>query len=238
MRTITCIAIDDEPIALLVIEEFCRRKGGMELTTFNEPSIGLAEITRRKPDLVFLDIEMNGISGIDIARTLPESCCLIFTTAHAQYALEGFNLDATDFLCKPFSYERFERAIEKALRWLDTPRTETAPPLVAKQEYTNVPIPVEEILYIEAMENYTKIFRTSGGYILSHTNLKSLREQLPENRFIQVHRSFLIATDKVKSFSKRKITLYGVEREIPVGRQYAETAFRALHPSRPPKETR
>ena len=232
MRTITCIAIDDEPIALLVIEEFCRRKGGMELVTFNEPSVGLAEITRRKPDLVFLDIEMNGISGIDIARTLPESCCLIFTTAHAQYALDGFNLDATDFLCKPFSYERFERAVDKALRWLDPSRSETLPPLVVKQEYANVPIPLEEILYVEAMANYTKIFRSSGGYILSHNNLKALREQLPEERFIQVHRSFLIATDKVKSFSKRKITLAGVEKEIPVGRQYAEAVYRALNPAR------
>ncbi len=229
MRPITCIAIDDEPIALLVIDEFCRRKGGMELTTFNEPSVGLAEIIRTKPDLVFLDIEMNGINGLQIARTLPESCHLIFTTAHAQYALEGFNLDATDFLCKPFSYERFEHAVDKVIRHME-PLREPAPPiLIVKHEYANVPILIDEILYVEAMENYTKIFRSSGDYILSHTNLKSIRNQLPAERFIQVHRSFLIAADKVERFLKRKIKLYGTDTEIPIGRQYAEETYRFLH---------
>ena len=96
-RNLKCIAIDDEPMALLVIEQFCRRKGGIELTTFSEPRVGLEEIVRCKPDLVFLDIQMNSISGLEIADTLPRECCFIFTTAHAQYALEGFNLDAVDF---------------------------------------------------------------------------------------------------------------------------------------------
>ena len=110
MRTITCIAIDDEPMALLVIEQFCRRRGGLELTTFSEPRVGLEEIRRRKPDLVFLDIQMNSINGLQIADVLSHECCFIFTTAYAQYALDGFNLDAVDFLHKPFSYERFETA--------------------------------------------------------------------------------------------------------------------------------
>ena len=101
MKKIKCIAIDDEPLALLVISQFCERKG----------NIGLEEIIRKKPDLVFLDIEMNSISGLDIAHILPHDTCFIFTTAHAQYALDGFDLNATDFLHKPFSYERFEKAI-------------------------------------------------------------------------------------------------------------------------------
>lgn len=107
VRNLRCIAIDDEPMALLIIEQFCRRKGGIELTTFSEPTIGLEEIRMKEPDLVFLDIHMNSINGLEIADTLPEKCCFIFTTAYAQYALEGFNLDAVDFLHKPFSYERF-----------------------------------------------------------------------------------------------------------------------------------
>ena len=95
---ITCVAIDDEPMALLVIEQFCRRRGGMELTCFSEPRVGLEAIRQQQPDLVFLDIQMNSISGLDIADALPPDCCLVFTTAYAQYALEGFNLDAVDFL--------------------------------------------------------------------------------------------------------------------------------------------
>ena len=89
MKKLTCIAIDDEPIALLIISQFCERKGGLELTTFSEPLTGLREIARRKPDLVFLDIEMNSTNGLDIAHALPPESCLIFTTAHAQYALDG-----------------------------------------------------------------------------------------------------------------------------------------------------
>lgn len=119
-RNLKCIAIDDEPMALLVIEQFCQRKGGIELTTFSEPIIGLEEIRHNEPDLVFLDIQMNSINGLEIADTLPEKCCFIFTTAYAQYALEGFNLDAVDFLHKPFSYERFEVALEKARRRIES----------------------------------------------------------------------------------------------------------------------
>ena len=110
-RTLKCIAIDDEPMALLVIEQFCRRKGGLEITTFSEPHIGLEAICQSKPDLVFLDIQMSSISGLRIAEILPKECCFIFTTAYAEYALEGFNLDAVDFLHKPFAYGRFETAV-------------------------------------------------------------------------------------------------------------------------------
>lgn len=105
MKEIYCIAIDDEPWALQVIEQFCQRKGGIKLITFSEPLVGLNEIKRSEPDLVFLDIEMNSLNGIAIAQALTDKCCFIFTTAHAQYALEGFNLDAVDFLHKPFAYE-------------------------------------------------------------------------------------------------------------------------------------
>lgn len=101
-RTLKCIAIDDEPMALLVIEQFCRRKGGMELTVFSEPRVGLEAIRRDKPDLVFLDIQMNSINGLEIADTLPSESCFIFTTAYAEYALEGFNLDAVDFCINLF----------------------------------------------------------------------------------------------------------------------------------------
>lgn len=141
-RTLKCIAIDDEPMALLVIEQFCRRKGGMELSVFSEPRVGLEAIRRDKPDLVFLDIQMNSINGLEIADTLPFESCFIFTTAYAEYALEGFNLDAVDFLHKPFSYERFEVAVEKALRRMDAHRPVLPECLVVKQEYNNVSIPL------------------------------------------------------------------------------------------------
>lgn len=228
MKKISCIAIDDEPIALLVINRFCERRGGLELKTFSEPSIGLEEIRLLKPELVFLDIEMNSISGLDIAHTLPHECCFIFTTAHAQYALKGFDLDAVDFLHKPFAYERFEKAVDKALRRIEAQGKKIPENIVVKHEYSNISIPVSDILYIEAMENYIKIFRQSGGYILSHTSMKNILEILPEDVFLRIHRSYIIALDKVERFSKREIKLKGCAKYIPIGRLYADTFYRRL----------
>lgn len=237
MKTITCIAIDDEPMALLIIEEFCQRKGNISLTTFSEPSIGLKQIEKNKPDLAFLDIQMNSISGLEIAHKLPENCCLIFTTAHAKYALEGFNLDAVDFLHKPFSYDRFEKAVDKAYRRIEalsaskqntfpSPRT-----LTVIQEYNNVTIPLEDITYIEALGNYIKIYRQNNGYILSHTNMKAVANLLPPNAFIRVHRSFVVAISKIERFSKSNVKILGREDSIPIGKKYAEQVYDLLRSS-------
>lgn len=228
-RNLRCIAIDDEPMALLVIEQFCRRKGGMELTTFNEPRVGLEEIARRKPDLVFLDIQMNSISGLEIADMLPRECCLIFTTAHAQYALEGFNLDAVDFLHKPFAYERFETAVEKALRRIEARRSAASDCLVVKQEYTNVSIPLDDILYIEALGNYVKIVRSSGGHVLTRTNLKSIADLLPDRAFLRIHRSYMVSVDKIEQFTRSHVRLKGREDVLPVGECYAARVIQQLN---------
>lgn len=228
MRTISCIAIDDEPMALLVIEQFCRRRGGLELTTFSEPRVGLEEICRRKPDLVFLDIQMNSLNGLEIADTLPRECCFIFTTAYAEYALEGFNLDAVDFLHKPFSYERFEVAVEKALRRIGARRSLPVECLVVKQEYSNVNIPLGDILYIEALGNYVKIVRSSGGHVLTRTNLKNITDSLPDGTFLRIHRSYVIAVSSVVSFTRTKVVLRGHDEGLPVGAQYAAQVLEAL----------
>lgn len=206
MRKISCIAIDDEPIALLVIKRFCERKGNMELTSFCEPRIGLEEIVRTKPDLVFLDIEMNGLSGLDVAKALPEKCTLVFTTAHAKYALEGFNLDAVDFLHKPIAYERFERAVEKAILHIKANKNEIThdviqDTIVVKQDYSSINIPISDIFYIEALENYSKIFRLNGGTIISRLNIKAIHKMLPQKQFIRVHRSFVVPVNKIQQFS-------------------------------------
>lgn len=215
MRKISCIAIDDEPIALLVIKRFCERKGNMELTSFCEPRIGLEEIVRTKPDLVFLDIEMNGLSGLDVAKALPKKCTLVFTTAHAKYALDGFNLDAVDFLHKPIAYERFERAVEKAMLHIKANENEIThdviqDTIVVKQDYSSINIPISDIFYIEALENYSKIFRLNGGTIISRLNIKAIHKMLPQKQFIRVHRSFVVPVNKIQQFSKQEIHLIGL----------------------------
>lgn len=228
MKNITCIAIDDEPMALLVIEQFCHRKGGMELTTFSEPRVGLEEIRRRKPDLVFLDIQMNSLNGLEIADKLPHECCFIFTTAYAEYALNGFDLDAVDFLHKPFSYERFEVAVEKALRRIHARRPSVPESLVVKQEYNNVSIPLNDILYVEALGNYVKIVRASGGHVLTRTNLKAITDLLPADRFMRIHRSYVVPVASVVSFTRSKIVLKGCEGSLPVGAQYVALILETL----------
>lgn len=227
-RNLKCIAIDDEPMALLIIEQFCRRKGGIELSVFSEPQIGLNEIRRLQPDLVFLDIQMNSINGLEIADSLPEKCCFIFTTAYAQYALEGFNLDAVDFLHKPFSYERFEVAVEKAFRRIESKRNVSPECLIVKQEYNNVNIPLSDILYIEALGNYVKIFRKSGGHILTRTNLKNITDMLPERDFLRIHRSYMISLASVVAFSRTRVELKGLEEGLPVGTQFVAKVIDTL----------
>lgn len=228
VRNLRCIAIDDEPMALLIIEQFCRRKGGLELTTFSEPIIGIEEIRRKEPDLVFLDIHMNSINGLEIADTLPEKCCFIFTTAYAQYALEGFNLDAVDFLHKPFSYERFTIAVDKAIRRIESQRSLQSECLVVKQEYNNVNIPLSDILYIEALGNYVKIFRKSGGHVLTRTNLKAITDILPVHHFLRIHRSYVIPVASVVSFSRSKVEIEGYVGELPIGNQYVVSVMEIL----------
>lgn len=224
-----CIAIDDEPMALLVIEQFCRRLGGMELATYSEPQTGIEAIRSTLPDLVFLDIQMNSLNGLQIAGLLPRSTCFIFTTAYAQYALEGFNLDAVDFLHKPFSYDRFRTAVEKAVRRIEQERAsrQTAC-LSVKQEYSNVNIPLSDILYIEALGNYVKIFRRSGGYILTRTNLKSITDLLPERDFLRIHRSYVISISSVASYSRTRLEIKGCDTGLPIGAQYVANVMETL----------
>lgn len=228
MKPIRCIAIDDEPMALLIIEQFCLRKGGLVLETFSEPHLGLEAIRQTLPDLVFLDIRMNGMNGLEIADALPKECCLIFTTAYAQYALNGFDLDAVDFLHKPFAYERFERAVDKALQRIKAHTKHALTEVVTlKQEYNNVVIPVEEILYLEAMENYTKVHRQNGKHTLSRTSLKRTIELLPTNRFIRVHKSFVVALPQVAEYSHVQLRLKE-GTVIPIGRTYVTHFLQAM----------
>lgn len=222
MKSIRCIAIDDEPIALEIISQFCKRMGGIDLSAFSEPDEGIQAVSALNPDIVFLDIEMNDVSGLQIARQLQEHICCIFTTAYMEYALDGFNLDAVDFLHKPFSYERFVTAVEKAVRRADYNRmTNEKKCIVVKQEYNNVPIRIMDIEYIEAMENYSKIHIVDGRMILARNSLKSLSDQLEQNRFIRIHKSFIVPASQIKSFTRQNLQLVS-GTALPVGRQYAD----------------
>lgn len=223
---IKCAAIDDEPIALSIIQEYCRRMGDIELECFTSPLAGMDYIAREKPDIVFLDIEMNSHNGVELAKGLPENSCLIFTTAYAQYALDGFEVDAVDFLHKPIFYPRFERAVAKARVILDAragKKTPVSDTIILKSAHQNIIINLSEIEYIEAMDNYVKVFRHNQPTVISQITMKEMTDLLPPERFARVHRSYIVAIEAIERFSNRQIYITGRTAPIPVGRKYNES---------------
>lgn len=222
-----CIAIDDEPVALSIISQFCKRMGDIELSVYSDPMIGIKRVVDMVPNIVFLDIEMNGISGVELAKSLPEGTCLIFTTAHARFALDGFELNAIDFLHKPFSFSRLEKAVEKAKHLIQLQRSGKGSSLDGKEitvkvEYENVQIPISDIQYIEAMDNYIKIYLADSRPVVSQMNLKRISQLLPEQEFIRIHKSYIVPVRKIERFTRKYVILSFKSVELPVGRSYAD----------------
>lgn len=217
---IRCVAIDDEPMALDIIKNFCQRIGGIHISTFDNPVEGLDHITCNNTDIVFLDIDMGDISGLSLVEKFPENISVVFTTAHSKYAIDGFELDATDFLHKPFSIERFERAVEKAMKQnkAKTEDDKTEDTVHIKEGYASKFIKTSEILYIESMDNYVKIHTKGKDTFMPRLNIKKLESMLPHN-IIRIHKSYMVNTDNVVKLSYKDLTLSnGVV--LPVGRNY------------------
>lgn len=242
---IQCVAIDDEPLALNIIEAFCKRREDISLTTFSSAQEGHAFILKTRPQIVFLDIEMGDISGINIASKLPKEISIIFTTAYINYAIDGFNIGAADYLHKPFSYSRFNQAVDRAIQRFQFINYMTdKKQIIVKQDYNNVPIALADILYIEAMENYCKIYLKDKRMVLAHNTMKNIMEQLwqlPQGQsfggdgdkqtpttteLIRIHKSYIVPRTQIKSFTKQIVTLKD-GTNLPVGRQYGQQLFSA-----------
>lgn len=231
-----CVAIDDEPIAVSIIEAFCQRQDDIELHSFTDPAKGIEYISSHQPDLVFLDIQMNSSDGLKIAKILPEETLVIFASAYSNYAINGFDLNAIDFLHKPFSYARFEKALNKAREILDSRKLKSrlspspdSPKITVKVEYKNVDIYLEDIHYIESMDNYSKIYKRDLKPILSQISLKALLSLLPESDFVRVHRSFIVPLKEIQSYTKTQIILKESKKEIPIGRQFIQSYIKISH---------
>ncbi len=221
---IKCVAIDDEPIALNIIREYCQRYGDIDIKCFTSPIAGMECIKSTDPDIVFLDIQMNSHNGLILAKELPASTCLIFTTAYSEYALEAFNVNAVDYLHKPIFYSRFEKAMEKAKRFIhSTENSSTAVETITlKADYKNVVISLKDIILIEAMDNYVKIYRNDKPTIIPQITMKEIGALLPPEEFVRIHRSFIIAVKQIERFSNRTIYLRNFPRPIPAGRKYID----------------
>lgn len=225
-----CIAIDDEPVALSVISQFAKRMDDLEVKVFSDPVVGQEEIKRIKPTLVFLDVEMEGVLGTDLAKELPAGTFLIFTTAYSEYAIDGFELNAVDFLHKPFSFQRFKKAVEKTKELLALKKMANEPEfndeeITVKSEYKTLKIRLADIIYIEAMDNYVKIYNHKGSPILSQMSMKGMMELLPGDKFIRIHKSYIVPLYRIASYTKTQIVLHEKSISLPIGRTYSDLVF-------------
>ena len=220
------VAIDSDPIALNILDEFCIRVGLPGLMKFSDPVEGFRYSCSNHPDIVFVDLKEDGVCGLQIAAGLPQDTSIIFTSAYPDHAAEAFNLDVVDYLHKPFSFERFKRAVIKAERrhsynnYLKGQKS-----IIVKQEYNNVPVTISDILYVEAMENYSKIHTKEGKSILTHNSLKNMFSLLRDAGFIRIHKSYVVPVSEIESFNRQNLTLRGGTL-LPVGRQFAPSLFR------------
>jgi DNA-binding LytR/AlgR family response regulator len=229
-----CIAIDDEPLALKIIGQYCDRVPSLRLLgAYTDPLEGLSYIRAMQPDLLFLDIRMPDISGIDLAGTLKEDALVIFTTAHREYAVEGFELNIVDYLLKPFGFDRFltacEKAEERLLRSSKKPLPAQPSPeemLMFRCSYQNIQLPLNDILYIESFDNYVKVVTAAKIYMPVMT-LKNMLNLLPESGFVRVHKSFIIPVARIKSFNHEAVVTDRIQ--APVGRTFQKDFFERMN---------
>lgn len=219
---ITAIAVDDEPLALNVIQAFCKKIEGVKLQdAFTETTAALNYLKENPVNLIFLDINMPSISGIEFIKLIPKETMVIFTTAYSEYAVEGFNLNAIDYLLKPFDFNRFSSAIDKAVDFFRFKMQSTQTQyLFLKVDYSVMKIEISDIEYVEGLDNYLKIHLADKKSVMARMSMKSLMEKLPEKEFIRVHRSYIVPFSKVKAVRNKIIYLKNIE--IPVGANYVE----------------
>ncbi|GAB6121914.1 LytR/AlgR family response regulator transcription factor [Dysgonomonas termitidis] len=222
-----CVIIDDEPLAIDLLKTYVVKTPFLELTgTFNNALSAMDTISNGNVDVLFLDINMPQITGLEFSKTLPPTTKIIFTTAYDQYAVDGFRLNALDYLLKPINYTEFLQAANKALEWFkltaassNDSSTSTATSIFVKSGYRMEKIEFDDILYIENQKDYVKFhLENQKEPVSSLMSMQSLEEKLPEKQFMRVHRSFIVNLDKIKTI-ERNCVVFGKEY-IPVSESY------------------
>jgi len=220
---ITCIAIDDEPMALEVIDRYCRKSEQLMLkASFLDPFKAFEYLNSKKVDLVFADINMPGISGMQLAKALLPGPLVIFTTAYSHYAAESYDLNVVDYLLKPVTYERFSIAVNKAVKmWLP----EESPTVLLKSGPQTYPVKLSDIIYLKKDGNYMTV-RTRDGHILIRENMSGVFDLVPPGDFIRVHKSYVIAIRHIGLIEAGQVTVGG--HKIPIGSKYKEALRQVL----------
>ncbi|WP_373055907.1 LytR/AlgR family response regulator transcription factor [Zunongwangia sp. H14] len=238
-----CIIIDDEPLAIEVVESYLEQVGDVEIIAkCTNPLQAIQVLNKYKIDLVFLDIEMPNLNGIDLVKSIDNLPQFIFTTAYPQYALDGFNLNATDYLVKPIPFHRFLKAISRArekfesgkildmehrgMKNMSSPAVEDDF-IFVKAEYEKLRINLKDIKYIEGLKDYIKIhLQDQAKPVLTLSNFREILEKLPSYRFLRVHRSYVVNLDFITAMQKSRILLSNTK--IPIGETYKSAVLRRL----------
>ena len=229
---IKCAIVDDEPLAVELLASYVNKIPFLELCgKYNNATDALHGIGEQPVDLMFLDIQMPELNGLELSKMIPENTRIVFTTAFNQYAVDGFRVNALDYLLKPISYADFLEACNKALQWFQLTQqseqttTSTAPDeprsIFVKSEYKLLQINLDDIRYIEGLKDYVKIYTEQSPHpILSLMNMKAIEQILPTSRFIRVHRSFIVQKSKIREIERNRIVFGDVY--IPIGDSYKQ----------------
>ncbi|WP_317043016.1 LytR/AlgR family response regulator transcription factor [Solitalea longa] len=231
-----CIAVDDEPLALELLVDNISKIPFLNLVGSCRNPFEAMEVLQDKPvDLIFLDIQMPGISGVQFLQATRPNQMVIFITAYEKYALESYNLDVVDYLLKPVSFDRFMKATTKAYELFNLKNKNTQPEsapdyIFINSEYNLIKINLADILYVEGLKDYVKIYvEKNPRPILSRMNIKAIEEKLPSMGFLRVHKSFIISTAKITSIRKNRIKIGEVE--IPLSDNFKDELMKFVHPS-------
>lgn len=230
--TVTCSIVEDEPLALQLIESYVQRTDTLQhVKSYLDPELLLVDIKRGElPMLLFSDIEMPQVNGIELSRQLPPTTKVIFTTAYSRYALDGFKVSAIDFLLKPISYDDFLEAVQKALNYFEKERKAAEAESLMRQSQTDAilqvkvgrqttNIPIDQIVRIEGLKDYVKIIRRDGSTTVSLMRMKKVIDMLPKDQFARVHKSHIVRTSEITSFDKNHIVIQG--ESIPVSNKWS-----------------
>jgi two-component system LytT family response regulator len=230
-----CIIIDDEPLAVDLLKDFVSKVESLELVnTFNNAIDAISAINKTEVDLIFLDIEMPHFTGIDFIKAIEKKPLIIFTTAYSNYAVEGFDFGAVDYLIKPIPFNRFLKAVVRAQHIFSPPEvvpTSISPVIVAEEsnnfmfvraEYENIKINYADILFVEGLKDYVKIYTIGGKYVLTLMSLIKLENSLSHKGFSRIHRSYIVNLAHIKSIQKNKVLI--VDKRLPISESY-KTAF-------------
>ena len=237
MNKIKCVLVDDEPLALDVLESYIKRVDGLELTARCDNAMKAFEVLRNQNvDLIFLDIQMPKLNGIDFLKTLQNPPKVIFTTAYRDYAIEAFDLDAVDYLLKPIPFGRFLKALSKAFGQIQSANQNiinndeyepyiTTDTLIVKSDKKMIKINLKEIIYIESLKDYV-IIHLSEKRVVTKQKISFLEQKLMENNFLRIHRSFLVSASKIEAFTPSHIDIHGLQ--LPIGRSYKSEVGKIL----------